>query len=253
MSDSLPWWHSLYDDLLANMLLENSSAEEIEVTLTFLQKALNLSTGDSIFDQCCGTGRLSEPLGNMGFKIYGVDLIPAYIETARSKLPKGTFEAADAFEYTCEPCDAALNWWTSFGYADEDQKNQEMLSCAFDSLKPGGRFALDYMNVMGLIHHFKPQVVTKSQHPTQGEVLLVRESRIDPTTGTLLKDWTYYPEHGDRVTHSSSVRLYDAPTLQRLFQEVGFVDISIVGDLDFSPLSIDSPRCIIIATRPKSK
>ena len=45
------------------------------------------------------------------------------------------FHCADAFHFIPdEPCDAAFNWYSSFGYAGSDEQNRQMLQCAFDSL-----------------------------------------------------------------------------------------------------------------------
>lgn len=251
MNNSAPWWHTLYDDFLALMLLEQGSDEEIDQTIQFLVEVLGIKPGASIFDQCCGTGRLSAPLGERGFDMYGVDLIPSYISKAREKNSAGKFVAADAFEFVCEKkCDAGINWWTSFGYAETDEENLRMLGRAFESLKAGGKFALDFMNTTGVVHHFKPEVISKCQHPEMGEILLIRESRIDPENGLLLKNWNYYPENGDRKSHASAVRLYDAPTLVGLFERSGFVDMEIFGDLQQGCLTIDSPRCIVVGKKP---
>jgi len=56
------------------------------------------------------------------------------------------FQSADAFTYKTEqPVDAAINWSTSCGYMRDDEKNIQMFNRAYDSLKPGGRFAVQYM------------------------------------------------------------------------------------------------------------
>ena len=39
------WWESLYDDLLANVLLENGDPQEIDRTIGLLEEVLDLSEG----------------------------------------------------------------------------------------------------------------------------------------------------------------------------------------------------------------
>lgn len=101
------------------------------------------------------------------------------------------------------------------------------------------------MNVPGLYRHFLPHVVTRN-----GDVTLVRESTINLTANTIYKEWTYFLPDGQRTVHHSSVRLYDPAALRRLFETAGFEEIKFYGDIDESPLTLNSPRCIITARKP---
>ena len=236
------WWTDLYDDLLAGVLLEGTDTHEIHRTVSFLKNALELSSDDLVFDQCCGTGRISVALADQGFRVLGIDLIESYVESAVQKAKSSSveidFEAADAFEFRCpEPCAGALNWWTSFGYASSDLENIQMLERAFESIRPGGKYALDFMNVPGVIHHFKPEVVSRGQSATEGEILLTRTSEIDVAAGMMKKVWSYKLESGRRVEHRSAVRMYDPPTLARLFKEAGFRNILILYGSNSPPLA----------------
>jgi SAM-dependent methyltransferase len=248
-SPETPWWHTFYDDHLADMLLERTSAEEISQAADFLTRQLGLRGGERVLDQCCGSGRLTWEMQRRGFSMLGMDLVPGYIERAknRGKDPDPpAFQVADAFEFVARPaCSAAFNWWTSFGYASDDETNQLMLCRAFESLLPGGVYALDFMNVPGLYRHFLPHVVTRN-----GEVTLVRESILDIAGNVMRKQWTYFLPDGSRVEHDSAVRLYDPAALRRLLESVGFTEVLFFGDTDSSPLDLDSPRCITIARKP---
>lgn len=248
------WWERLYDDLLAEMLLERAGSADVDETLTFLEKALELAPGARVFDQCCGIGSLSVPLAQRGFRVSGCDLMPAYIERAKGQASEHGVEldlvAADAFEHVAVPiCDAAFNWWTSFGYATSDQQNARMLAKAFSSLGPNGRFALDFMNVPGVLRGFLPRVETK-RNTRYGEVTLVRDSSIDLRAMAMTKRWSYRLPGGSLVEHDSWVRLYLPNELVSLLESVGFTDIELYGGLNFEVLTLDSPRCIVVARRP---
>jgi SAM-dependent methyltransferase len=247
------WWKSLYDDLLAKILLNSTSETDIKKTVLFLQKALDINPGELVLDQCCGTGRLSIAMSKLGHKLIGVDLIDSYIQEAKQQSISNSdcrFFCDDAFNFTShEPVKAVFNWWTSFGYSESDSKNKQMLERAFESLEVGGKFALDFMNVPGLYRNFQPQVVTRINEP-DGELTLIRESEIDHTTGILLKIWTYFLSDGRKVQHRSQVRLYSPHQLHELFAACGFENIQIFGDIDFSDIDLSSPRCIIIGRKP---
>jgi len=226
---------------------------ELVRTESFFLTALGIAEGSRVFDQCCGNGRLSHYLAPLGVDIVGIDLAQGYIDLANQRTSEGMrcqFEAADAFTYVVDPpCDAAFNWWTSFGYTASDAKNLEMLQRAFESLRTGGRFALDFMNVPGVLRHFQPSVITRAPSK-DGEITLLRESRLDLGKGVLHKRWTYYQNDTQKAEFDSQVRLYDPPKLVELFVAAGFTDIEVYGDLDQSSIQLDSPRCIVTATRP---
>lgn len=252
---SQPWWTELYDDLLATMLLERTDRAEVDGTVAFLVRTLGLAPGARVLDQCCGIGSLSLPLAAAGHSVVAVDQSAAYV--ARASLEASarglTIEAtaADACTFTARPAvNAAFNWWTSFGYAATDAENLEMLRRAFDSLVPGGRFALDTLNVPGVLRGFARDVVTR-RAIEGGELVLHRESRVDLATGTLHKRWCYFLPDGRRVEHPSTVRLYMPHTLIELLRAAGFGEVELFGSVAGGPLELDSPRCIAVATRPR--
>ncbi len=250
----MTWWAALYDDLLAEALLERKSEDETRATLAFLEDRLALRPGDVVFDQCSGIGSLALPLAARGYRVVGVEQAEAYVARANSEARErgidAHFIAGDAFEVgPGEPCAAVFNWWTSFGYATDDRTNAKMLARAFEALVPGGWFLLDTMNLPGVLRGFREHVVTRRE-TSRGELVLVRESRFDLPRGVLLKRWTYFLPDGRRVAHDSEVRLHLPHTLVEMLASVGFREVELYGDLAATPLDIDSPRCICRARRP---
>ena len=136
--DSGEWWKQFHIPEMADVLLARSDAE-VATLLEFLQRELNLGPCDHIFDQCCGSGSLAIPLASAGFQVTGCDLFEPYINRAiadsADHISPPRFVCADAFTFVPdEPCDAVINWYTSFGYAADDAQNSEMLIRAFESL-----------------------------------------------------------------------------------------------------------------------
>jgi len=247
------WWRSLYDDTFADFYLVRRDETELRATLAFLRHQLDLKPGDRVFDQCCGVGGLSVPLAQSGLCVVGVDVSAGYIRRAQITTEElgvdCTFHCADAFQFVPDqPCEAAINWRTSFGYA-EDERNRQMLRCAFAALKPGGRFALDFQNVPGLLRGFQT-CMTRRQTTNAGEILLLRESRVDLERGQLVQGWTFVFPDGRRVERESSVRLYLPHQLAEMLQSCGFVEPRFFGGERDEPLTLDSPRCIVVVRRP---
>ena len=248
-----PWWEPLYDDWLADQLLLRGDAEVAE-SLDFLQRRLELRHGDRALDQCCGIGSMAIPLAARGVNVLGVDQAAGYIERAKAAATERGVNvelvAADASAWTpSERVHAAFNWWTSFGYSPSDEENRKMLARAFDALLPGGRFALDTMNVPGVLRGFQRDVVLRRDTP-RGHVTLLRESSLDLARGMMNKEWSYFLEDRRVARHSSSVRLLMPDAIASMLRSVGFEAIELVGSVGGEPLTLESPRLIALARRP---
>ena len=246
------WWSALYDDWLADQLLVREVGE-LEGTVDFLCERLRLRAGSRVLDQCCGIGSVALPLAARGIRVVGVDQAEPYIERATREAGQrgleATFVAADACHFVpADRVEGAFNWWTSFGYFEDDDANLTMLARAFAALVPGGCFALDTMNVPGVLRGFQREVALRRETP-RGEVLLLRQSTIDLARGRMLKRWTYFMGHERKVEHSSSVKLYMPDVVADMLRRAGFVDVEMLGSLAGEPLSLDSPRLIAIARR----
>jgi SAM-dependent methyltransferase len=250
------WWTDLYNEHLADVLLEPASPAEVAQTLRFLVEQLAISPGDRLFDQCSGIGRLSIPLAQWGADVVGVEQAAGYVERARTAAAAAgvapVFHAGDAFDFVPDrPCAAAINWWTSFGYLTDDDANARMLRRAFEALAPGGRFAIDTPNVPGLYAAFRPSEITRRATPI-GDVVMLRESRFELARGLLHKLWTFVLPDGTRIERPSTIKLYPPDRMVALLTAVGFVEPRVFGGLDARSIALDSPRCIVVARRPEA-
>lgn len=246
------WVEALYDALLADVLLRR---DEVGRELDFLHRALDLRPGMAVLDQGCGVGSLALPLAACGLQVVGIDQASSYVAEARAAAARlglaARFEVADARTFVpSAPIDAAFSWWTSWGHAD-DAGNLAMLQRVAEALRPGGRFVLDTMNVCGVLRTFAPDVVTTRTVPRLGgEVELRRLSRVDLTTGELLKTWVYTLPDGRQVRRASAMRLYPSWQVAGMLQAAGFAEVRLLGSMDGEPLALDSPRLIAVARRP---
>jgi SAM-dependent methyltransferase len=248
------WWTDLYDDHLADMMLEGGSAGEVDATLRFFIEHLAIKPGDRVFDQCCGIGRLSIPLARWGAEVVGVEQAARYVDRARVNAAAAgvapAFTIGDAFAFVPDrPCAAAFNWWTSFGYLSDDNANARMLRRAFEALAPGGRFAIDLPNVPGMYAAFRANEITRRMTP-EGEVVMLRESRFDLARGLMHKLWTFVLPEGIRIERPSTIKLYSPDRIAALLGQVGFAELRVFGGVDGSPITLASPRCIVVGRRP---
>jgi SAM-dependent methyltransferase len=248
------WCAEFFDDLFADQHLVRSDAAEMAQTIAFLQEKLQLQTGDRIFDQCCGIGSLSIALAKKGYDMTGVDLIPSYIERARLDAENAgvscEFETGDAYQYvTPVLCDAAINWWTSFGYSPDDAQNIKMLRRVSDSLKAGGWFALDYMNMPQRLKEFEDKEISISAI-VKNDCAMSWESRLDRAQAMVVKKWSYTGADGIKIERQGGgAKLYSRAVLAEMFTACGFDAIDFYGSIAGEPLNDDSPRCIVAARK----
>ncbi len=247
------WWQAFYEDTPFELFLERKDPTEVDRTLDFLIDKLGVKPGSAVFDQCCGMGSVATPFAQRGYRLTGVDLCSKYIDAAQnaSRLHSldSQFFCDDAFTFkVSHQCDAAFNWWTSFGYASNDKRNATMLLRAIESIKTGARFALDYPNVPFVLRNFAPREV-KEYRTEQGTVRIVRDTVIDLDRGTRSQRWTFVLADGKEVVQDTTLRLYLPHSIKELMESVGFAGVVFFGDVDGSPITVDSPRCIALATK----
>jgi SAM-dependent methyltransferase len=248
------WCAEFFDDLFADQHLVRNDAADLETTISFLREKLHLRSGDRIFDQCCGIGSLGIALAKNGYDVTGVDLISSYIERARRDAENTgvscRFEAGDAYQYvTPVLCDAAINWWTSFGYSPDDAQNIRMLQRVSESLKIGGWFSLDYMNMPQRLKEFEDKEISISAVVKNG-CAMSWESRLDRAQAMVVRKWTYTGTDGKKVDRQGGgAKLYSRSDLEEMFTSCGFDSIGFYGSISGEPLSDSSPRCIVVARK----
>jgi SAM-dependent methyltransferase len=254
MQQSERWWEQFYSDIYAEIMFKLDH-HYLEQARGFIFHHLQLKPGDLIFDQCCGIGNISLLLGQADMRVRGIDQSENYVQIAKARAKERAldcqFSTADAFTYTTEmPCDAAINWHTSFGYTPNDAQNRKMLESVYASLKPGGLFLLDFLNLPYVFKHFQATMITYHQS-TEGDVEVIRESSPDLNTGMLNQSWAFvYRQIERRIQVETATRMYLPHQLGALIQQSGFDVLDYFGGLNGLPLNLETPRCIVLARRP---
>src|SRR5688572_5447740 len=138
------WFNSPYYHLLYN---NRDNAE----AATFIDKLLNYLSPPAdatMLDVACGTGRHSGYLASKGYTVTGIDLSIRSINIAR-KLENdhlSFFQHDMRLPFRVNYFDLVFNFFTSFGYFDTRHENDNALRTLANSLKPGGKLVLDYLN-----------------------------------------------------------------------------------------------------------
>ena len=227
-----------YEDWLDDELSDNQAARLWEV--------LGLTEGSEVLDVPCGHGRIANRLAARGARVVGLDADPFFLERARADAAERGVDVeyvqGDMRELPwTERFDAVVNWFTSFGYFDDDG-NRAWLESARRTLKPGGRLVIDVHSRDVFMRNRVPAAVSERD----GD-LIVDRFRFDVETGR--EETERWVVRGGRVRKTVySVRFYTFTELRDLLLDVGFSSVEAVGH-DGQPLTLETRRMVVIATR----
>jgi len=244
----MTWCHEFFDDTFSELVLDRWDDADTQRTLAYLERTLGVARGGAILEQGAGNGRLAIPLARRGFRTIGVELSERYVEIARARIGAApcTMVAADAARWLPEtPASGVFNWATSFGFDDDGVTSRAMIARAFESLVPGGRYVLDYANVPRLLREHRDRLERRF-----GDVLVVRDSRLELARGTLEQTWTYVLADGSRRVRHGRTRLWMPHELREAFVSAGFRELTLEGDASGAPYDAASERCVVIGRRP---
>jgi SAM-dependent methyltransferase len=227
-----------YEDFLDDDL-SNAQAELIWTTL-------RLSEGDEVLDVPCGHGRIANRLAERGARVTGVDADAFFLSRAQEDAAERGVEVeyvqADMRELPwTERFDAVVNWFTSFGYFD-DEGNRAWLEAVRRTLKPGGRLAIDVHSRDVFMRNLGSAAVIERD----GD-LVVDRHRFDVETGRAHTE-RWIVRAGTVRKTEYSVRFYTFTELRSLLLDAGFSSVEGVGH-DGEPLTLETRRMIVIATR----
>ena len=211
-----------------------------------LWTTLRLFDGAEVLDVPCGHGRIANRLAERGARVTGLDADTFFLERARADaVDRGVevdYVEGDMRELPwTDRFDAVVNWFTSFGYFDDDG-NRAWLEAARRTLKPGGRLAVDvHSRDVFMRNRGSASVVERD-----GDLAVDRHS-FDVETGREESERWIVRDGRVRKT-SYSVRFYTYTELRGLLLDVGFAAVAAVGH-DGEPLTLESRRMLVVATR----
>jgi SAM-dependent methyltransferase len=137
--------------------------------------------------------------------------------------------------------DVVLNWFTSFGYFDDDG-NRAWLREARKALRPGGRLALDVHNRDAFARNWIPVTMTERD----GD-LLVDRHRLDLLTGR--NETERFIVRNREVRRADySVRFFTFTELRDWLLDAGFSEVEVSGH-EGEPLDLRVRRMLVVATR----
>ena len=251
--ESKDWYEEeeLWDYFLP-ILVERAGPMEVANQVDDILRRLAIPDGGSVLDLGCGIGRHVLELGRRGYHVVGVDRTARYLEIARARAQSErlstellredmrTFHRRNAF-------DGVISIFTSFGYFDSAEQDQQVVRNVFDSLRPGGAFLVDVQGKENVARTFRK----RDWRPIQMEgrdILLLEERELLPAWTGVRSRWIFI-EEDRRADFTMTVRLYSATELVALLKECGFGAVDIFGGLDGAPYDQNASRLVAVARK----
>ncbi len=228
-----------YEDVLGD--------ERSDLAADLVWRLLELEPGMEVLDLACGHGRIANRLAERGARVTGLDATPLFLERARADAERLGVEVeyveGDMRELPWESrFDRIVNWFTAFGYFDDDEEDRRVLRAAHSALRPGGRLLIENNNLAELLGRWQPWVAVERD----GDFMLDR-SVFDPVSGRARTERVIVREGKTRRT-SFSVRMFIAVELRAWLRDAGFASVESY-DGEGEPLTAQGRRMITIARR----
>lgn len=226
-------------------LAQTLEDEDTPAQCAFIESALALSPNSRVLDLGCGHGRHSIELARRGHRPVGIDLVPGFIERARTEAAReglsAEFVCGDMRAFASPPeFDAAICLFDAFGF-HVDADHALILDRCLAALRPGGRLLLDVRTR----EHFVLSAPVSLVEMGNGDLMIDR-FQFDVESGRMIVRRAYLRE-GRRRETAFSVRVYAYTELRDLLLARGFQVLRSCGGYDGAPMSASRPRTLVVA------
>ncbi len=248
-SPSTPWYQQAFDEDYLERYSHRNSEEAREAVDLILRHA-KVPAGARVFDLCCGPGRhLTQMSEKIDATLFGGDLSAALLARAQSRNPNANLVRLDMrhLPWGDDAFDLVTNFFTAFGYFDNDEENFGVFQEVARTLKPGGYFFFDFLNAHRVIAESASGPTEESIDSDEGYRKVVHR-RISSDGKRIKKDETYIS--GEEVLREihESVRLFTNEELERSLRSLGFEVVYKFGDYSGSAYDpATSSRLILIS------
>jgi cyclopropane fatty-acyl-phospholipid synthase-like methyltransferase len=238
------WFANWFDSPYYHLLYQNRDEEEASHFIDNLLNFLQLPKDSHVLDLACGKGRHALMLHQHELKVHGVDLSPNSIEHARKYQQDGlTFSVHDMRQpVPGEHFNAVFNLFTSFGYFDHSNENEQVMKAVHQVLKPHGLFVIDFMNAQRVAGK-----LISEEHKQIDGVEFQLHRRFD---GKHIYKEVQITDGDVRLSFQERVQFLVLEDFKRLLNGSGFVLKEVLGDYALAPFDIaHSDRLILIAQK----
>ena len=243
-----PWFKNWFNSPYYHQLYFNRDTSEAAAFINKLIAYLKPATGSTMLDVACGKGRHSMQLASNGFDVTGIDLSEDSIKEAlQQQGEKLHFYQHDMrLPFRINYFDYAFNFFTSFGYFKTQREHDNAVRTIAQSLKPGGTFVMDYLNV----HYSEDHTVHHSEKEINGVNFIITKWYDEDY---FYKKITLEDEAlQEPLVYTEKVAKFSLGDFTEMFAYQGMQIQEVFGDYAFTHYDIrKSPRLVMIAKKIK--
>jgi SAM-dependent methyltransferase len=208
-------------------------------------RLLGLAPGAEVLDVACGHGRIANRLAGRGAVVTGLDADPFFLARARAADSGAEYVEGDmrSLPFADASFDAALLWFTAFGYFDDDG-NRAVLREIRRVLRPSGCAVLDLNNLPRMLATFQRESFVRRG----ADVLLDGHGEFDEATRTMETTRTYIRDGAIREIRFS-IRYFLPEELREWLLAAGFGQVDLRGP-EGEPFTPESRRLVAVARAP---
>lgn len=227
-SEKNEWFATWFDSNYYHILYQDRNDREARSFIDNLSLYLNFLPNDKILDVACGKGRHSIYLNKKGLFVEGIDLSQESIEYAKQfENERLHFSQHDMREiYKTNYFDFALNMFTSFGYFETDQENQNAITAMAKAVHFEGRIVVDFFNTTKVIEN----LVWYEEKIINGITFKISKFIQNDF---IVKDIVFEDE-GKEFHFQERVKAITSIDFLRYFRDAGLTVARIFGDYDLS-------------------
>lgn len=241
-----PWFKDWFNSPYYHLLYFNRDEKEAANFIDKLINYLNPSKGSLMLDVACGKGRHSIHLEEKGFDVTGIDLSEDSIEEAlRFQTDTLHFYRHDMrLPFWINYFNYAFNFFTSFGYFNTRREHDNAIRTVAQSLKSGGCFVMDYLNV----HYAEDHLVHQFDKEVEGVNFFITKW-FDETH--FYKKITVEDEAlQEPLIFTEKVAKFSLGDFTEMFAFQGLMIDEVFGDYNFADYHVrKSPRLIMVAKK----
>ncbi len=240
------WYKDWFNTSFYHKLYFERDEKEAEAFIKKLIGHLKPVSNCRMLDVACGKGRHSKTLAALGFHVTGIDISADSISYASQfeneyldfyvhdmRLPL----YANYFEY-------AFNFFTSFGYFNTRREHDDAVRTIAKSLKPGGIFTIDYLNV----HFAEEHLVHNETKQLNGTVYEIH--RWDDESHFYKKIAVTDPSLSEQLQYTEKVAKFSLGDFTDMLSYQGLQVQEVFGDYQFADYDVrKTPRLIILAKK----
>jgi SAM-dependent methyltransferase len=238
------WYQSWFDSPYYHILYKDRNQDEAKIFIDHLIAFLKPHPESRMLDQACGKGRHAKYLNSLGFEVTGIDLSPQSIAYCKKfeneKLEFFVHDMRKVFRINYY--DYVFNLFTSFGYFENDHQHQLTIDSAAQSLKKGGLFIIDFMNVNKVLRELKAFSSVVKEN-IQFDISKKVEN------GFIIKTITFTDKETEYLFNEKVEIIYEQD-FERYFLHSGLKIVNVSGNYNLEPFDeLNSDRLILIAEK----